>query len=245
MEDSIKVNDTHLVSDIFVEASDSNTNVEIQTRENIVHEVNSSKWRQIKKTESSQAANYREVQKKLLLEKSAKNTQNIELFLKKESATVNLSLNVDTVEIDYEKETPVITSQLAPPEEVVDSTAFTTQKSLALIVPQSKSSSSVLKNRDVALFRGTDTVVDDSMKKQLIKEGFYQLGIEYKFPQSSKDNRSFQFNWLNRFNWLAYSEKEEGAYCKFCVIYAPDLIAQHTFISKPHKKYRTAIEDYL
>ncbi|GBM25912.1 hypothetical protein AVEN_94357-1 [Araneus ventricosus] len=139
-------------------------------------------------------SHYRQVQKKLLLEKSMKNTQNIELFLKKESATVNFSLNIDTVEIDYEKETPAVTSQLAPPEEVVDSTAFTTQKSLALIVPLSKSSSSVLKNRDVALSRGTDTVVDDSMKKQLIEEGFYQPGIEYKFSQSSKDNRSFQFN---------------------------------------------------
>ncbi|GBM20961.1 hypothetical protein AVEN_253747-1 [Araneus ventricosus] len=76
-------------------------------------------------------SHYRQVQKKLLLEKSVKNTQNIELLFKKESATVNLSLNVDTMEVDYEKETPAVTSQLAPPDEVVDSTAFTTQKSLA------------------------------------------------------------------------------------------------------------------
>ncbi|GBN16452.1 hypothetical protein AVEN_227983-1 [Araneus ventricosus] len=79
-------------------------------------------------------SHYRQVQKKLLLEKSAKNTQNIKLFLKKESATVNLSLNVDTVEVDNEKETPAVTPQLALLEEVVDSTAFTTQKSLALII---------------------------------------------------------------------------------------------------------------
>ncbi|GBM48677.1 hypothetical protein AVEN_101654-1 [Araneus ventricosus] len=188
---------------------------------------------------------YRQVQKKPLLEKSAKNTQNIELFLRKESATVNLSLNVDSVEADSEKETPAVTSKLAPHEEVVDSTAFTTQKSLALIVPESESSSSALKNRDVALFRGTDTVVYDAMKKQVIEEGFWQPEIEYKFPQSSKDNRSFQFNWLNHFHWLAFSEKEEGTYCTFCVIFAPDLNAEQTFISKPHKKYRTAIENYL
>ncbi|GBM90555.1 hypothetical protein AVEN_52960-1 [Araneus ventricosus] len=83
------------------------------------------------------------------------------------------------------------------------------------------------------------------MKKQIIAERFWQPGIEYKFPQSSKDNRSFQVNWLNRFNWLAHSEKEEGAYCKFCVIFAHDLNVQQTFISKLRKKYRTAIEDYL
>ncbi|GBL85915.1 hypothetical protein AVEN_63229-1 [Araneus ventricosus] len=139
---------------------------------------------------------------------------------------INLSLNVDTVEVGNEKETPAVISQLAPTEEVVDSTAFTTQKYLALIVPESKRSSSALKNRDVVIFCGTDTVVDDAMKKQLIEEGFWQPGIEYKFPQLSKDNRSFQFNWLNRFNWLAYSEKEEGAYCKFCAIFASDLNAQ-------------------
>ncbi|GBN09237.1 hypothetical protein AVEN_48116-1 [Araneus ventricosus] len=124
---------------------------------------------------------YRQVQKKPLLEKSAKNTQNIELFLKKESATVNLSLNVDSVEADSEKETPAVTSKLAPHEEVVDSTAFTTQKSLALIVPESESSSSALKNRDVALFRGTDTVVYDAMKKQ----GHRDSGI---LKEDSKEN---------------------------------------------------------
>ncbi|GBM71483.1 hypothetical protein AVEN_65381-1 [Araneus ventricosus] len=97
-------------------------------------------------------SHYRQVQKKLLLEKSAKNTQNIELFFK--LINLNLSLNVDTVEVDNEEETPAVTSQLAPPDEVVDSTAFYTQKSLALIVPESKSSSSALKSRDVALFRG-------------------------------------------------------------------------------------------
>ncbi|GBN74464.1 hypothetical protein AVEN_235918-1 [Araneus ventricosus] len=106
-------------------------------------------------------------------------------------------------------------------------------------------SSSALKNRDVALFRGTDTLVDDSKKKQLIEDGFWQPGIEYKFSQSSKDDISFQSNWLNRFKWLVYSEKDEGAYCKFCVVFAPDLNVQQTFISKPHNKYRTAIEEYL
>ncbi|GBN41513.1 hypothetical protein AVEN_178953-1 [Araneus ventricosus] len=69
----------------------------------------------------------------------------IELFQEK-SATVNLSLHIDTV-VDNEKETPVVTSQLAPPEEVVDSTTLTTQKSLVLIVPESKSFSSALKNQ--------------------------------------------------------------------------------------------------
>ncbi|GBN60794.1 hypothetical protein AVEN_261324-1 [Araneus ventricosus] len=103
-------------------------------------------------------SHYRQVQKKLLLEKSAKNTQNIELFLKKESATVNLSLNVDTVEVDNEKETSAVTSPVSAPRRSCRQYRFTTQKSLALIVSESKSSSSALKNRDVDIFCGTDTV---------------------------------------------------------------------------------------
>ncbi|GBM74656.1 hypothetical protein AVEN_58498-1 [Araneus ventricosus] len=102
-------------------------------------------------------SHYRQVEKNLLLEKGAKNTQRIELFLEKNlQQLIYLSLNVDTLEVDNEKVTPAVTSQLAAPEEVIDSTAFTTQKSLALIVPESKNSSISLKNRDVALFRGTD-----------------------------------------------------------------------------------------
>lgn len=30
----------------------------------------------------------------------------------------------------------------------------------------------------------------------------------------------FQFNWLLRWRWLAYSEKEDGAFCKLCVAFS-------------------------
>ncbi|GBM36982.1 hypothetical protein AVEN_153928-1 [Araneus ventricosus] len=57
---------------------------------------------------------YRQVQKKLLFEKKCEKYTEHRIIFKKESATVNLSLNVDTVEVDNEKETPAITSQLSP-----------------------------------------------------------------------------------------------------------------------------------
>ncbi|CAH1998865.1 unnamed protein product [Acanthoscelides obtectus] len=43
---------------------------------------------------------------------------------------------------------------------------------------------------------------------------------DFKFPVSSKRNLKFQYCWFHRWNWLAYSQKEDGAYCKFCVFYA-------------------------
>ncbi|GBN09830.1 hypothetical protein AVEN_224501-1 [Araneus ventricosus] len=78
-------------------------------RENIVQEVNSSKWRQIKKRESSQAAIMDKCKRNCCWRKVRKIHRTIELF-KKQSATVNLSLNADTVEVDYEKEIPAVTS---------------------------------------------------------------------------------------------------------------------------------------
>ena len=33
--------------------------------------------------------------------------------------------------------------------------------------------------------------------------------------------RRFQHSWLTDFPWLAYSKKEDGAYCRYCVLFPP------------------------
>lgn len=45
----------------------------------------------------------------------------------------------------------------------------------------------------------------------------------YIFPISKKNEKCglrFQYKWLMEFQWLAYSEEKNGAFCKFCVIFA-------------------------
>lgn len=47
----------------------------------------------------------------------------------------------------------------------------------------------------------------------------------YMFPLLDKYNAKkvklrFQHKWLTEFNWLVYSAKEKGAFCKFCVFFA-------------------------
>lgn len=45
----------------------------------------------------------------------------------------------------------------------------------------------------------------------------------YKFPMELKNEKrglKFQYKWLLEFNWLAYSEKNVGAYCKHCVVFS-------------------------
>ncbi|XP_050065649.1 zinc finger MYM-type protein 1-like [Aphis gossypii] len=45
----------------------------------------------------------------------------------------------------------------------------------------------------------------------------------YKFPlldQWKKRGLKFQYKWLKAYPWLSYSEKLEGAFCKYCVVFA-------------------------
>ncbi|XP_053966532.1 uncharacterized protein LOC128868455 [Anastrepha ludens] len=41
----------------------------------------------------------------------------------------------------------------------------------------------------------------------------------FSFPKSTTKNLSFQRKWLEEFYWLAYSAKENGAYCKYCIAF--------------------------
>lgn len=47
----------------------------------------------------------------------------------------------------------------------------------------------------------------------------------YMFPlldkfKDKKNKLRFQHKWLTEFNWLCYSAKENGAFCKYCVFFA-------------------------
>jgi hypothetical protein len=45
----------------------------------------------------------------------------------------------------------------------------------------------------------------------------------YKFSIVGKRNLKFQFNWFERFSWLAYTTiDEQGVMCTFCLLFARD-----------------------
>jgi hypothetical protein len=46
----------------------------------------------------------------------------------------------------------------------------------------------------------------------------------YQFPVGVEGNqtRKFQRQWLVDYDWLAYSKLKEGAFCKYCVLFASD-----------------------
>ena len=58
-------------------------------------------------------------------------------------------------------------------------------------------------------------------EKYVLTEHFVPA-TSYRFPsvQFGKQNRSFQHSWLNLYTGLVYSEKENGGYCKFYVLFS-------------------------
>lgn len=74
--------------------------------------------------------------------------------------------------------------------------------------------------------------------------------FDYKFPTVSQGDkrRSFRVEWLRRFPWLSYSDFKNGAFCRFCVIFAPECVGKgsiqpvSTLVSQPLNKFKDAIE---
>jgi len=46
--------------------------------------------------------------------------------------------------------------------------------------------------------------------------GYHHLTIS----QKNKRGLKFQYKWLTEYNWLSYSEYKNGAFYKYCVIFA-------------------------
>lgn len=68
----------------------------------------------------------------------------------------------------------------------------------------------------------------------------------YRFPsvQFGKQKRSFQHSWLNLYNGLVYSERENGGYCKFCVLFSQDPYSVHglnsTLVTRAFTNFKKA-----
>nr|XP_047132558.1 uncharacterized protein LOC105844366 [Hydra vulgaris] len=59
--------------------------------------------------------------------------------------------------------------------------------------------------------------------------------------------RSFKFEWLSQFSWLAYSSKEDGAYCLPCTLLGASIPNKSRILNlvfKPHQEWGNAVRDY-
>jgi len=92
--------------------------------------------------------------------------------------------------------------------------------------------------------------LDDQKIENFLKEN-WKPSRDYVFPsqKEGKQTRKFQYEWLNTFSWLAYSEDKCGCFCKYCVLFAPsgggvgsqDL---NKLVKTPMIKYKKATEEF-
>ena len=82
-------------------------------------------------------------------------------------------------------------------------------------------------------------VLELNKQRQLTDSEIYHLlthhfkpSSTYRFPlfQCGKQNRSFQYSWLSRYNGLVYSELDKGGYCKYCVLFGQCAYSVTSFV---------------
>ena len=87
---------------------------------------------------------------------------------------------------------------------------------------------------------------DDAILLDMINKVFCPNSI-FIFPLSSNTKRSFKSEWLGQFSWLAYSSKEDGAYCLPCTLLGasiPNKSSVLNLVFKPHQEWSNAVRDF-
>ncbi|KAF0747872.1 zinc finger MYM-type protein 1-like, partial [Aphis craccivora] len=75
---------------------------------------------------------------------------------------------------------------------------------------------------DIGLFnRFTTKQIDSEQIYQILTNTWYPEP-SYQFIATGKRNLKFQYKWLDRWKWLAYSKSQNGVYCKYCISFSPE-----------------------
>lgn len=100
---------------------------------------------------------------------------------------------------------------------------------------------------DIGLFI-RDNQMNTEKRIELL-QNVWMPSADEKFPPQGKRNLRFQFKWLLRWKWLTYSKSQNGAFCKFCVLFAPDGagVGSQTLkklVKIPFNNYKDAVETF-
>lgn len=98
---------------------------------------------------------------------------------------------------------------------------------------------------DVGVFLDSHcSPVSENDKYRLIEEHFIP-GPLYKFPRAS-NGRSFQQSWLSMYQWLRYSQKDDGGYCLPCALFFSPTVTFRSvpgvLVTKPLTNFQKALE---
>lgn len=84
-------------------------------------------------------------------------------------------------------------------------------------------------------------------EKLLVVENHFVPGKGYQFPSRTFAGRQrrFQQSWLDKYNGLVYSESENGAFCKYCVLFSrcePRIKEFGILITRPLTNFKKAVD---
>ena len=92
-------------------------------------------------------------------------------------------------------------------------------------------------------------ILSDSEKYAVLTNA-WQPDSNYKFPASGNRNLKFQHSWLQSFPWLTYSPSEDGVYCRYCFLFAPEHVGARasqltcSLVQNSFRQWKKAIEKF-
>ncbi len=87
-------------------------------------------------------------------------------------------------------------------------------------------------------------------KRMQFLENAWAPEASFSFPGSGKRNLKFQYKWFSRWNWLVYSKKMDGAFCKYCCLFHTETAGKgsHQAVGKlvrePYCRWKDAVENF-
>lgn len=109
----------------------------------------------------------------------------------------------------------------------------------------STSSSSFENDFDIGQFVGIR--LDDNQKLKVL-QNLWKPNASFPFPANEKKRR-FQYQWFEKYSWLSYSEKLDGAFCKTCVAFSNGEGGQGNqrlgkLVLSPFRQWKDALETF-
>ncbi|KAL4148894.1 hypothetical protein QTP88_003037 [Uroleucon formosanum] len=102
------------------------------------------------------------------------------------------------------------------------------------------------------LFQNKSLTSNNNIFKSNVLNSLFIPTKFYTFPsrEFNKKKLKFQYNWLEKWEWLAYSKEIDDAFCKYCVLFGKNYVGKGSnqkvgsLISKPFIKWKGSIEKF-
>lgn len=106
-------------------------------------------------------------------------------------------------------------------------------------------------DNDIGNFVVGSNFFEDRRRSEIL-ENIWTPPIEFHFPLTQIGSKKRKFNpaWIQKYHWLSYSKIDDGAYCRYCVLFSKKLVG-HTssqlvgvLCTEPFKNWKNAIEKF-